>query len=318
MAYGELTAIAGDYPSASQDTLMELAERYRRRNEREILELVAIAADIAADDITTLGLEPDTNSQLVEAWERYTNKTPESLTGESAEYLKRTVDSLKGIYFEVLVKDRLNAGEHLGELRLVPGQAARLARSTTEKGWDLQIFDESGDLVEKLQLKATADMGYIRRTFAEENGFRVVVPEDIDSASPGIIGTDIPHEDIEQPTKAQVEEWSEGAVNDSVDNVAELAVDIIPVTSALVIVVIEGRRWLTGRATLREATRSGAGRLAWSTAYGGIGTALSAAGLGAAAIPVVMGIRLAHSRLVGQINLQSNLQTRTDELQLAS
>lgn len=317
MAYGELTAIAGDYPSASQDVLLELAERYRRRNEREILELAAIAADIAADDITTLGFEPDTNPQLVEAWERYINQAPESLVGKSAEYLKSTVNSLKGIYFEVLVKDRLNAGEHLGELRLGPGQAARLARSTKEQGWDLQIFDESGDPVEKLQLKATTYMSKVKEALKEYEDFRVVVPEEIDSTSSDIIGTGIPHADIEQPTKAQVDEWSEDVIADSLDDAAELVVDIIPVTSALVIVVIEGRRWLTGRATLKEATRSGGGRLAWSTAYGGIGTALSATGLGAAAIPVVMGIRLTRSRLSGRINLQSNLQTRTAELQLA-
>ena len=318
MAYGELTAIAGDYPSASQDALLELAESYRRRNEREILELAAIAADIAADDIISLGLEPDTNRQLLEAYRRYTNKDFDSLVGQSAEYLEKFRDGLKGIYFEVLVRDRLNAGETLGELKLDNGQYARLGPPSKE-GWDLEIIDRQGDLVENLQLKATTAMKPVRDALKEYEDFRVVVPEELDSTADDIIGTSIPHEDIEQPTTAQVEEWSEGAIADSVDNAAELEllVDIIPVTSALVIVVIEGRRWLTGRATLKEATRSGGGRLARSTAYGGIGTVLSATGLGAAAIPVVMGIRLAHNRLAGQINLQSNLQTRTAELQLA-
>ena len=46
----------------------------------------------------------------------------------------------------------------------------------------------------------------------EYEDFRVVVPEEIDSTADDIIGTSIPHEDIEQPTTAQVEEWSEGAI----------------------------------------------------------------------------------------------------------
>ena len=345
MAYGELTAIAGDYPSASQDALLELAESYRRRNEREILELAAIAADIAADDIISLGLEQDTdiaaddiiplgleqdtNRQLLEAYRRYTNKDFDSLVGQSTEYLENFRNGLKGIYFEVLVRDRLNSGETLGELKLDDGQYARLG-PPSQNGWDLEIIDRHGDPVEKLQLKATTYMSEVKEALKKYEDFRVVVPEELDSTADDIISTGIPHEDIEQPTTAQVEEWSggeitgaqveewsEGVIADSLDDAAELVVDIIPVTSALVIVVIEGRRWLTGRATLKEATRSGGGRLALSTAYGGIGTALSAAGLGAAAIPVVMGIRLARSRLSGRINLQSNLETRTAELQFA-
>ena len=338
MAYSELIDIAGDYPAATQDALLELAERYRRRNEREILELAAIAADIAIDDIINLGsqpdtnileLEPDTNPQLLEALRRYTDKDPDSLVGQSAEYLEGFKNGVKGIYFEVLVRDRLNAGETLGELKLALGQYARLG-PPSEEGWDLEIIDRQGDLVDHLQLKATTYMSKVNEALRKYEHFRVVVPEEIDSTSYDIISTGIPHEDIEQPTTAQVEEWSggkitgaqveewsEGAIADSLDDAAELVVDIIPVTSALVIVVIEGRRWLTGRATLKEATRSGGGRLALSTAYGGIGTALSAAGLGAAAIPVVMGIRLARSRLSGRINLQSNLETRTAELQFA-
>ena len=338
MAYSELIDIAGDYPAATQDALLELAERYRRRNEREILELAAIAADIAIDDIINLGsqpdtnileLEPDTNPQLLEALRRYTDKDPDSLVGQSAEYLEGFKNGVKGIYFEVLVRDRLNAGETLGELKLELGQYARLGPPSQE-GWDLEIIDRQGDLVDHLQLKATTYMSKVNEALRKYEHFRVVVPEEIDSTSYDIISTGIPHEDIEQPTTAQVEEWSggkitgaqveewsEGAIADSLDDAAELVVDIIPVTSALVIVVIEGRRWLTGRATLKEATRSGGGRLALSTAYGGIGTALSAAGLGAAAIPVVMGIRLARSRLSGRINLQSNLETRTAELQFA-
>ena len=51
-----------------------------------------------------------------------------------------------------------------------------------------------------------------------------------------------------------------------------------------------------------------------TSAYSGIETALAATGLGLAAIPVVMGLRVAENRVAAQINLGDNLASRTAEL----
>ena len=315
MAYSELTDIGANYPPQSRDALLELAEYYRRRSEVEILELAATSADLAIDDIINLGREPDPDPQLLEAFHRYTNKTPESLVGESKEYLDNFIDSLKGIYFEVLVRDRLNAGETLGELQLELGQVARLAGDTRQEGWDLEIVDQNGATVEQIQLKATESMSYVKKALAEYPDFRVAVPEDIDSSSNHIIGTGISHKQLQQVTEQQVGEISEGTISNVVDHSAEFAVDVIPVTSALVIVVIEGRQYMMGRATLREAMRRGGRRLARSSAYSTVGTALAATSLGVAAIPIVMSVRVAEGRIIGRINLYDNLKSRTAEIE---
>ncbi len=55
-------------------------------------------------------------------------------------------------------------------------------------------------------------------------------------------------------------------------------------------------------------------RLGGASAYSAIGSALSATGLGLAAIPVVMGMRVAEARVSARINLGDNLQGRTAEL----
>ena len=76
-----------------------------------------------------------------------------------------------------------------------------------------------------------------------------------------------------------------------------------------------------GQATLRETMRSGGGRIGRATAYNSIGAALSATGLGLAAIPVVMGVRVAESRVTGALELGNNLIARTadlDSLQFSS
>ena len=63
-----------------------------------------------------------------------------------------------------------------------------------------------------------------------------------------------------------------------------------------------------------QAMRRGGKRLGRASAYSGIGTALAATGLGLAAIPVVMGLRVAENRVATQINLGDNLASRTAEL----
>ena len=69
-----------------------------------------------------------------------------------------------------------------------------------------------------------------------------------------------------------------------------------------------------GRATLQESLDAGTNRLGRATAYSALGAALSATGLGLAAMPVVMGARVAESRITGQIDLADSLAARTSEL----
>ena len=109
-------------------------------------------------------------------------------------------------------------------------------------------------------------------------------------------------------------ELSEDAISNAVDIAAELALDIIPVTSPLIIGVTEGRRYLMGKAALRDSMRDGGKRLGRASAYSAIGSALSATGLGLGAIPIVMGMRVAEGRVTARINLGDNLQSRTAEL----
>ncbi len=195
MAYSELTAIAGDYPPGSQDALLELAERYRLRNEHEILELAAIAADIAIDDITNLGLEPGDNPQLVEAF-RLANPSValESLVGKSQDQIDGYVNNTKGKYFEVLVRDRLNKEKTLGELHLEPGQVAHLADRQNEPGWDLEIVDQHGARDEQIQLKATKTMEPVWTALRENPKIPVAVPDNLDSTSDEVLGTGVSFE----------------------------------------------------------------------------------------------------------------------------
>ncbi len=312
MAYEELKTLAESYPPQERDTLFELAQEYRSRDERGVLEVAAIAADVSLDDVVDLGREPEANPQILEAFTRqYPNSTLEDLRDQSPEQLRGWVNGVKGKYFEVLVRDRLNAGERVGELELQPGQTARLAESSMQPGWDLRIENVDGSTHELLQLKATESMGYVKRALEEHPDIRVVAPSEIDDSSEEIVGTGISDEQLEGITRVQIDELGEGRLEDLADQGAEAALDSIPFVSMVTTGVIEGRNVLTGRSTLRESLRRGARRTGRAAAYNVIGAVVGPTGVG---IPVVVGLRLTEARVTRLVALGDNLESRTLEI----
>ena len=312
-----LTALAEEYPPQSRDALLALAEKLRIRGEKEVLEIAALAADIGLDDLVNLGLEPDANPQLVEALNTYPPIKEDLLaTGELSQ---GQINNIKGKYFEALVRDRLNDGEALGELQLEPGHTAKLATSASQKGWDLEIVDENGEIAELLQLKATESMSYVKGALENHPDFRIVVPGEMDSASHEIIGTDISHADLKAEAAAdnvleQVEEQTEGVLENLADLSTEFAVDVVPIGTLGILVTIGGYRFLTGQATLREATSGAAKSLRRATIWSSIGSGLAATGLGMGAAPVTAGLRVAVTRISGHATLGDGLARRVQEL----
>ena len=321
MAYEALKAVAESYPPQGRDSLLELAQEYRRRHDREILDVARIATDVSLDDVTSLGREPDPDPQLLEAFKRqYPNVDLESLKGISEDALKGWANGVKGKYFEVLVRDRLNDGERLGELQLLPGQTAILADSPTQAGWDLRITNADGSTAENSQLKATKamayikateSMAYVKRALDKYPDIRVAAPSEVDSEADKIIDTAISHGQLEKLTEAQLGELSEGSIEDLWDKAAEGAFDSVPFVSMAMTGVIEGRNWLTGRSTFQESLRRAAKRTGRAAAYDTLGTVLAPTGV---AIPVMALLRIAEGRVSRRIALGDRLEAMTVEL----
>lgn len=80
----------------------------------------------------------------------------DAITDKSAEQLVGLVSGVKGKLFEMQLVDQLNSGQ------LDHGQQAVLAQSPTQEGYDIQIYDENGTVVEELQAKATDSVGYVQ------------------------------------------------------------------------------------------------------------------------------------------------------------
>ena len=194
----------------------------------------AIAADISLDSVLNLGLEPEEDPLFRAAFIRqYPHVDIQSLVGASDERLDGLANGVKGKYFEMLVCDRLNAGERVGELQLLPGQTARLAESSTQTGWDAVIENQDGSTDELLQFKATESMGYVKEALVKHPDIRVVVPTEVDDRADDIMGTDISNEELDNITQAQIGEMSESAVEDLLDKGAEAALDSFPFASMI-------------------------------------------------------------------------------------
>ena len=314
MSYEEIERIAASYPPQPREALLEFALERRKQQENEVLALAALASELSMDSIINLGWEPDADPQVLQAFkQQYPNVDLESLQGRSEDALQGFANGVKGKYFEVLVKDRLNARETVGELKLLPGQEASLAGSPTQTGWDMEIRNADTSLVEQIQLKATARMGRIKDALEKYPDIRIAVPAEIDGMADEILQTDITNESLEKLTKSQVEELGESGLENLLDQSAEFAFDMVPVLPSILITITEGRAVLSGSATLQMSLQRGAKRLGRATAYQALGLGLSTV-IGPASIPTVLAVRIAEKRFGHQMAMGDFLKARTEDV----
>ena len=311
-----LQQLAEHYPTRDRASLADLARHYESRSQREILEIAGIAVDVTADSILNLPLSPESDPLIMEAFHlQYPNVELESLVGASQERLSGLANGIKGKYFEVLVRDRLNDGESLGELRLGPGQVARLADSPTQEGWDLEIVNtEDGSIVEQIQLKATTRMEPIKTHLDENPEIRIAVPSEVDGVSDEILRTDISNEDLSEAVHQQLGELSEDALTDLLDHSLEWAFDAFPIVSGIIVAMTEGRLVLIGRSSLDDSLQRGARRLGKSAAFSTLGATLVALDAGILSVPTTTVARVAWARLSNRIASGEYLQVKTSEI----
>ena len=318
--FHSLRSLAASYSAEDRAALAELARRYEHRRQEEILDLAALAVDVSVDSILNLGLEPESNPLVMRAFRlQYPNVDPESLVGAPEDRLEGLQNGIKGKYFEVLVEDRLNNGESLGELTLGPGQVARIAESPTQEGWDLEIVNtEDGSVVEVLQLKATTSMSYVKRALTDYPDIRVAAPSEIDGVAEDILRTDISDGDMKEAVQRQVDELREDAFTDALQQSAEWAFDAVPLVPAVLVAATEGRSVLLGRSSIEESLQRGARRLGKSGVFTTLGATLVAIDAGLLSVPVTSAARIAWGRLANRIAMGEFLQSKTEEIHVTT
>ncbi len=314
MAYDELRALAREYPTQEPDALRELTGEYNRRYEREILDLAATAADVSVDDVTTAGLEPETNSQLAETLDRlgYSDDSFASLQNVGGH-----ISRVKGTYFEVLVRDKLNAHESVGDIALLPGQKAQLAESLTEEAWDIRIVNDNGTVAEQIQLKASESFSYIKKALDKHPDIRVIAPQELEERAENLdqlTTSDITDASMESEVGKQLAELSEDTLTDIAHQSIEAGLDAVPVFSIAVIGATEIGQLIMGRSTVEKSLKRGVARLGRSSIYTSIGAALSAVDAGIISVPTVTALRVAEGRVRHRAAMGDYLDEKTQEV----
>lgn len=317
MGYEKLREIALEYEPQKSEALQQLAAQYNRRYEREVLDLAAVAADISLNDVVNIGLEPDSDLQVIAAINRLQEdgKIPSDLS--TIEEGSIQFNAIKGVYFEVLLRDELNSGRSIGDIALMPDQTARLAESTKQEGWDLQIVNSDGTLAEPLQLKASDSFSYIKKALDEHPDVRVIAPQELEEHAGNIdqlTTSNITNETMEDTVGSQLSELSEDSLTEIVHQSAEVGIDALPVLSFALVLATESGQVIAGRSTAEEALKRGAVRLGRSSVYSAIGAGLTAVDAGVISVPTIVALRVAEGRVRNRAAMGEHLEENTQEI----
>lgn len=257
-----------------REAVADLYKRYIKEREQSLMDATAAAAAVnalflMADRIDMSQVTP----QMEEAFRlAYPNVDLLSLADRSPAEVEGFLSAWKGKYFEVLVRDDLNAGEWVGDIHLDSGQTAVLAESATQPGWDLQILDPDGSLAHELQLKATQSLGYVKNALERYPDIDVLTTDEVLDASgdgvQGIFASGFSDSALEDTIHAPME-----ALLDS--PLEELVETVLPGLPFVLIAAGEGRKVLMGRKTFDVAMQDGLYRAAKTGSAIGIGGLLS-------------------------------------------
>lgn len=295
-------AAFGDIPAG--EAFHYAFRRFLKKNRESLLDVAgtAAAAHWSVDD-TPESIDPlllravqDTNPSLSE--DRFFSLDDEAMQG--------AINTAKGKYFEYLVVDRLNHGEQVGPLLLHDGQKAVLAESMTQPGWDMQIVDEHGAVIEYLQLKATDSIGYVHSALERYPDFRILATHEVADGDL-VLDSGISESDLRAQVGAAIDTADASAIDAFLDYFSAL----LPLAA---MAGWEGYRLILGRQTLDDFKLALARRGQRVMATQLVGAAVYALGGGYAAIPAAIAGGLLFDRFFNQTVLISSYQQHQNKL----
>lgn len=245
----KIKALAEKYCKNNVLGIKELSKIYLLQ-QKTFLETLAVSASFYGIFLTDKIDYDSITPQMEEAFNlSYPNMNLNDLENYSTDQLTGLISNWKGKYFEVVVRDKLNNGEMIGDLQLESGQYAKLAESATQPGWDLQIFDENDVILNELQLKATNSLNYINSALERYPDIEIISTSEVAEQKLELINSSIKNSEIAEPIEYLLE-----PINDTVfENFFENA---LPFTSFIVIATIQGRKYISGKSTIKEASNS--------------------------------------------------------------
>ena len=280
---------------------------------KTVLDTVATCIGLS-DIVTPDGFDSSRlNPQMEEAFAlTFPNKELGDLAEMTPDALGGLLNNWKGKYFEVLVRDRLNAGEWVGDIHLDPGQTAELAKSLTQTGWDLQILNDDGTVADALQLKATDSLAYVREALERYPTVDIIATDDVsvnlEELSDRIFKSGLSDPDLEQSLGDAVADSPGLDMDDLTDY-------LLPVLPFVLIATTEMIPVLMGRKTFELALEHAASRsVKTGTAMGAGAVTFWLVDSTAVSLVVAVTVRLAMGRYATLKRAAERLDAHTTAL----
>lgn len=250
-----LLQIARNYRQASTGQRVErinaLYARYVNEREDSLIDAAAAAVSVGSflhhGTINYSAITPQAHEAFQLA---YPHLDLASLPQMDAEQLAGVVNGWKGKLFEVLVRDRLNDGQWVGDLHLLNGQHAELAHSAVQPGWDVQIIDPHGHVASVLQMKATESLAYAKSALEHYPNIDVVTTHEAAShgahAISGLFDSGVSDHDLHHALSGPLENLGDHGW-------LEVLHDVAPFIPFVLILTTEGKYVMMGKKSFETA-----------------------------------------------------------------
>ncbi len=241
-----------------------------------LIDLIVAASNIGINSLYYT--DPDPN--LVTAFRRTNpNFDVSKLSQYSENELEGIINTSKGKYFEILVTEKLNNGEQVGDIYLPEGFRAVMAEKSNQPGWDVQILDSNGSVSEYLQLKATNSVGYIHDTLERYPDIAILSTDEVATELDGLVlNSGISEEEVRNQVTDLFDFFSSSFPSD-------IFTVFNPILPLVFILGTEGYRVSVGRYSIENAVTSSQYRIERSVAASGLGALVYALGAGWLSIP---------------------------------
>jgi len=293
-----LLQIARNYRQANTSQCVErinaLYAKYVKEREDSLIDAAAAALSVGSvlyhGTINYSAITP----QAQEAFHlAYPHLSLESLPKMDPEQLAGVIDGWKGKLFEVLVRDRLNDGQWVGDLHLLHGQHAELAHSAVQPGWDVQIIGPHNHVASVLQVKATESLAYAKSALEHYPNIDVVTTHEAAShgghAISGLLDSGMSDHDLNHALSGPLE---------NLGNHGWLGLlhDVAPFIPFVIIATTEGRYVMMGKKSLETAFEHAVERAAKTGAAMSVGALVIWLDGGLLSIPASLLTRLGIDR----------------------
>ena len=282
--------------------------KYTKISSTGIIDIASTAVDLTANYLN----EKSELHPLALKAIRDTNPNFDINQTYSLQELKGIANSSKGKFFEYLVQEKLNSGERLSNIVLPNGYKAEIASTMNQAGWDLKIVDQSGNIEDYLQLKATNSIGYIKEALEKYPDTKILTTSEVADQLSGqgiVINSGVPNA------------WLESSMDQAIESgevTAEQFLEIFsPLFSLATIAGTEGYQIIADKKDIQSAINSASTRVGKSLISNTVGGLVYILGGGLLSIPTGVLTRLILERMdYVQVTCQVIEYSRIELLQL--